>query len=52
MHPIIHAVGKSDYYFAGNIDKAKRDFNHRIRVTLQDAANELKELDYYNLYPN
>jgi hypothetical protein len=44
LHPTIHAAGKFDYDIAGNIDKAKRDFNYEPKVTLQDAANELKEL--------
>ncbi|MBK8350744.1 MAG: hypothetical protein IPL21_03335 [Saprospirales bacterium] len=44
LHPTIHAAGKFDYDIAGNIDKAKREFNYEPKVTLQDAANELKEL--------
>ena len=44
LHPTIHAAGKFDYDIAGNIDKAKRDFGYEPKVTLEDAAKELKEL--------
>jgi nucleoside-diphosphate-sugar epimerase len=44
LHPTIHAAGKFDYNIAGNIDKAKRDFGYEPKVTLEDAAKELKEL--------
>ncbi len=44
LHPTIHAAGKFDYDIAGNIDKAKRDFGYIPKVTLQDAAKELKEM--------
>ncbi len=42
LHPTIHAAGKFDYDIAGNIDKAKRDFGYEPKVTLEDAAKELK----------
>jgi len=44
LHPTIHAAGKFDYDIAGDIDKAKRDFGYEPKVTLQDAAKELKEM--------
>lgn len=44
LHPTIHAAGKFDYDIAGNIDKAKHDFGYVPKVTLQDAAKELKEM--------
>lgn len=44
LHPTIHAAGKFDYDIAGNIDKAKRDFEYEPKVTLEDAAKELKEM--------
>ena len=44
LHPTLHAAGKFDYNIAGNIDKAKRDFGYDPKVTLQDAARELKHL--------
>lgn len=44
LHPTIHAAGKFDYDIAGDIDKAKRDFGYTPKVTLQDAAKELKEM--------
>lgn len=44
LHPTIHAAGKFDYDIAGNIDKAKRDFNYNPKITLDDAAKELKEM--------
>lgn len=44
LHPTIHAAGKFDYDIAGDIDKAKRDFGYSPKVTLEDAAKELKEL--------
>ncbi|MFN8282222.1 MAG: NAD-dependent epimerase/dehydratase family protein [Chitinophagales bacterium] len=44
LHPTVHAAGKFDYDIAGNIDKAKRDFNYKPKVALQDAAEELKEM--------
>jgi nucleoside-diphosphate-sugar epimerase len=44
LHPTIHAAGKFDYDIAGNIDKAKRDFAYQPKVTLEDAAKELKEM--------
>jgi dihydroflavonol-4-reductase len=44
LHPTIHAAGKFDYDIAGDIDKAKRDFNYDPKVTLQDAAKELREM--------
>lgn len=44
LHPTIHAAGKFDYDIAGDIDKAKRDFNYQPKISLQDAAKELKEM--------
>ncbi len=44
LHPTIHAAGKFDYDIAGNIDKAKRDFGYEPKVTLEDAAKELREM--------
>jgi nucleoside-diphosphate-sugar epimerase len=44
LHPTLHAAGKFDYNIAGDIDKAKRDFGYDPKVTLQDAAKELKTL--------
>lgn len=44
LHPTIHAAGKFDYDIAGNIDKAKQDFGYQPKVTLEDAAKELKEM--------
>lgn len=44
LHPTIHAAGKFDYDIAGDIDKAKRDFGYEPKVTLEDAAQELKEM--------
>ena len=44
LHPTIHAAGKFDYDIAGDIDKAKRDFGYIPKVTLEDAAKELKEM--------
>lgn len=44
LHPTIHAAGKFDYDIAGDIDKAKRDFGYEPKVSLQDAAKELKEM--------
>jgi nucleoside-diphosphate-sugar epimerase len=44
LHPTIHAAGKFDYDIAGDIDKAKRDFGYVPRITLQDAAKELKQM--------
>ncbi|MDB5228518.1 MAG: hypothetical protein JWN78_2711 [Bacteroidota bacterium] len=44
LHPTIHAAGKFDYDIAGDIDKAKRDFGYDPKVTLEDAARELKEM--------
>jgi nucleoside-diphosphate-sugar epimerase len=44
LHPTIHAAGKFDYDIAGNIDKAKRDFNYEPKVSLKDAAQELKDM--------
>ena len=44
LHPTIHAAGKFDYDIAGEIDKAKRDFGYHPKVSLQDAAKELKEM--------
>lgn len=44
LHPTIHAAGKFDYDIAGDIDKAKRDFGYVPRVSLQDAAKELKQM--------
>lgn len=44
IHPTIQAAGKFDYDIAGDIDKAKRDFGYSPKVTLTDAAKELKEL--------
>jgi nucleoside-diphosphate-sugar epimerase len=44
LHPTLHAAGKFDYNIAGDIDKAKRDFGYDPKVTLQDAAKELKGL--------
>lgn len=42
LHPTIHAAGKFDYDIAGDIDKAKHDFGYNPKVTLKDAAKELK----------
>ena len=44
LHPTIHAAGKFDYDIAGNIDKAKRDFGYQPKITLEEAAQELKEM--------
>jgi dihydroflavonol-4-reductase len=44
LHPTIHAAGKFDYDIAGDIDKAKRDFGYNPKVSLEDAAKELKEM--------
>ena len=44
LHPTIHAAGKFDYNIAGDIDKAKCDFGYEPKVTLQDAARELKQM--------
>lgn len=44
LHPTIHAAGKFDYDIAGNIDKAKRDFGYAPKVSLDDAAKELKDM--------
>lgn len=44
LHPTIHAAGKFDYDIAGEIDKPKRDFGYHPKITLDDAAKELKEL--------
>jgi sterol-4alpha-carboxylate 3-dehydrogenase (decarboxylating) len=44
LHPTIHAAGKFDYDIAGEIDKAKKDFGYDPKVTLKDAARELKEM--------
>ncbi len=44
IHPTIQAAGKFDYDIAGDIDKAKRDFAYQPKVTLEDAAKELKEM--------
>lgn len=44
LHPTIHAAGKFDYDIAGEIDKAKNDFGYHPKVTLKDAARELKEM--------
>ncbi|MEZ5037826.1 MAG: NAD-dependent epimerase/dehydratase family protein [Chitinophagales bacterium] len=40
----IQAAGKFDYNIAGSIDKAKRDFGYSPRITLKDAADELKSM--------
>lgn len=44
IHPTIQAAGKFDYDIAGDIDKAKRDFGYHPKVSLEDAAKELKEM--------
>lgn len=44
LHPTIHAAGKFDYDIAGDIVKAERDFGYNPKVTLEDAAKELKEM--------
>jgi nucleoside-diphosphate-sugar epimerase len=42
IQPTLQAAGKFDYNIAGNIDKAKKDFGYEPRITLEDAAQELK----------
>lgn len=40
----LQAAGKFDYNIAGSISKAKQDFGYNPRVTLEDAAQELKKM--------
>jgi len=38
----IQAAGKFDYNIAGSIEKAKNDFGYSPKISLKDAADELK----------
>lgn len=44
IHPTVQAAGKFDYDIAGTIDKAKQDFAYQPKISLEDAAAELKIL--------
>lgn len=44
LHPIIHPAGKSYFDIAGKIDAAKRDFNYKPKISMQAAAEELKNM--------
>ena len=48
LHPIIHPVGKSYFDIAGKIDAAKRDFNYKPKISMQAAAEELKNMKEKN----
>ncbi len=42
LQPTIHAAGKFDFDIAGSSAAATRDFDYAPRVTLRDAAEEMK----------
>jgi dihydroflavonol-4-reductase len=44
INSTIQAAGKFDYHICGTIENAKKDFGYEARVTLQDAARELKDM--------
>ncbi len=44
INSTIQAAGKFDYNICGTIENAKRDFGYEPKVTLDDAAKELKEM--------
>ena len=44
IHPTVHAAAKFRFDIAGSSAAAERDFGYEPKVTLRDAARELKEL--------
>jgi dihydroflavonol-4-reductase len=44
INSTIQAAGKFDYHICGTIENAKKDFGYDPKITLEDAAKELKEM--------